>query len=119
WITLNEPWCAAFLGYASGVHAPGRTDPAASLKAAHTLNLAHGLGTSALRASMPARNSVAISLNSSVVRPLSQNATDLAAAQKIDDLANGVFHGPILHGAYPQTLFAATESVTDWSFVED
>ena len=28
WTTLNEPWCSAFLGYASGVHAPGRTDPA-------------------------------------------------------------------------------------------
>ena len=24
WTTLNEPWCAAFLGYASGEHAPGR-----------------------------------------------------------------------------------------------
>ena len=23
WTTLNEPWCSAFLGYASGVHAPG------------------------------------------------------------------------------------------------
>nr|AAA23091.1 beta-glucosidase [Cellulomonas fimi] len=22
WTTLNEPWCSAFLGYASGVHAP-------------------------------------------------------------------------------------------------
>ena len=24
WITLNEPWCSAFLGYGNGVHAPGR-----------------------------------------------------------------------------------------------
>ena len=56
WTTLNEPWCSAFLGYASGVHAPGRTEPLASLRAAHHLNLAHGLGTSALRAAMPARN---------------------------------------------------------------
>ena len=23
WITINEPWCAAWLGYGSGVHAPG------------------------------------------------------------------------------------------------
>ncbi|WP_308210157.1 family 1 glycosylhydrolase [Actinomadura madurae] len=23
WMTINEPWCAAFLGYASGEHAPG------------------------------------------------------------------------------------------------
>ncbi len=42
-ITLNEPWCSAYLGYASGVHAPGRTEPAAALAAVHHLNLAHGL----------------------------------------------------------------------------
>ena len=24
WATHNEPWCAAYLGYAAGVHAPGR-----------------------------------------------------------------------------------------------
>jgi len=119
WITLNEPWCSAFLGYGSGVHAPGRTDAEASLRAAHHLNLAHGLGTSALRAAMPARNSVAVSLNSSVVRPLTQDPADLAAVQRIDDLANGIFHGPILHGAYPRTLLAATASVTDWSYVLD
>ncbi|MFG3128706.1 GH1 family beta-glucosidase [Streptomyces tendae] len=119
WITLNEPWCAAFLGYASGVHAPGRTDPAAALRAAHHLNLAHGLGTVALRSVMPARNSVAISLNTSVVRPLSQNPADLAAAQKIDDLSGGIFHGPILHGAYPPSLLEATAAVTDWSYVQD
>ncbi|MEU2779186.1 GH1 family beta-glucosidase [Streptomyces sp. NPDC007162] len=119
WITLNEPWCSAFLGYGSGVHAPGRTDPVAALRAAHHLNLAHGLGTSALRSVMPARNQVAISLNSSVVRPLSQSPADLAAARRIDDLANGVFHGPLLHGAYPATLLAATSTVTDWSYVLD
>ena len=119
WITLNEPWCSAFLGYGSGVHAPGRTDPVASLRAAHHLNLAHGLGATALRSVMPARNSVAVSLNSSVVRAVSQNAADLAAVRKIDDLANGVFHGPMLHGAYPETLLAATSSLTDWSYVLD
>ena len=31
WITLNEPWCSAFLGYGSGIHAPGRADPTAAL----------------------------------------------------------------------------------------
>ncbi|MFF4860590.1 GH1 family beta-glucosidase [Streptomyces sp. NPDC001231] len=119
WITLNEPWCTAFLGYGSGVHAPGRTEPAATLRAAHHLNLAHGLGAQALRSVMPARNSVAVSLNSSVIRTVSQDPADLAAARKIDDLANGVFHGPMLHGAYPATLLEATSSITDWSYVLD
>ena len=27
WTHVNEPWCASMLGYAAGVHAPGRTDP--------------------------------------------------------------------------------------------
>ncbi|GAA1414361.1 GH1 family beta-glucosidase [Streptomyces thermospinosisporus] len=120
WITLNEPWCSAFLGYASGVHAPGRTDQQASLRAAHHLNLAHGLGAAALRSVMPARNAVAISLNSSALRPLSpDSAADLAAVRRIDDLANGIFHGPILHGAYPETLLEATSAITDWSFLQD
>ncbi|WP_331445601.1 GH1 family beta-glucosidase [Streptomyces xanthochromogenes] len=119
WITLNEPWCSAFLGYASGVHAPGRTEPAASLRAAHHLNLAHGEATSALRAVLPARDQVAVSLNSAVIRPLSPDPADLAAVRRIDDLANGIFHGPMLHGAYPANLFADTAPVTDWSFVHD
>ncbi|MFF4753175.1 GH1 family beta-glucosidase [Streptomyces sp. NPDC002514] len=119
WITLNEPWCSAFLGYASGVHAPGRTEPVASLRAAHHLNLAHGLATSALRSVLPGHASIALSLNSSVVRTVSQDPADLAAGRQIDDLANGVFHGPILHGAYPGTLFESTASLTDWSYVRD
>ncbi|OLZ69831.1 beta-glucosidase [Streptomyces sp. IMTB 2501] len=119
WITLNEPWCSAFLGYGSGVHAPGRTDPEDALRAAHHLNLAHGLAASALRSVMPARNEIAISLNSSVIRPLSQDPADAAAARRIDDLANGIFHGPLLHGAYPSSLLSATAPVTDWSFVLD
>ncbi|MEV6803223.1 GH1 family beta-glucosidase [Streptomyces sp. NPDC051132] len=119
WMTLNEPWCSAFLGYGSGVHAPGRTDHAATLRAAHHLNLGHGLATSALRTALPAGRNIAISLNSAVVRPLTQDPADLAAARRIDDLANGVFHGPILHGAYPESLFEATRAVTDWSYVLD
>jgi beta-glucosidase len=119
WITLNEPWCSAFLGYGSGVHAPGRTDHLATLRTAHHLNLAHGLGAQRLRASMPARNKVAISLNAAVVRPLSQSPADLDAARRIDALANRVFDGPILDGAYPEDLLADTARLTDWSFVRE
>ncbi|MFE5026240.1 GH1 family beta-glucosidase [Streptomyces sp. NPDC056656] len=119
WITLNEPWCSAFLGYASGVHAPGRTDAAASLRAAHHLNLGHGLATSALRGVLPSLNDIAVSLNSVCVRPVTDSPEDQRAVQRIDDLANGIFHGPMLHGAYPEHLFADTSRITDWSFVGD
>lgn len=119
WITLNEPWCSAFLGYGSGVHAPGRTERLAPLRAAHHLNLAHGLGAQALRAALPARAQIGISLNPSVVRPLTQQPQDLDAQRRIDALANRVFSGPLLRGAYPSDLIADTAAITDWSFVRD
>ena len=49
WITLNEPWVAAWLGYGTGVHAPGRKDDAEALAATHHLLLGHGLAVDALR----------------------------------------------------------------------
>jgi len=50
WVTLNEPWCVAFLGYRDGLHAPGLTDERAALAAVHHQLLAHGLATQRLRA---------------------------------------------------------------------
>ncbi|MEE1928184.1 GH1 family beta-glucosidase [Streptomyces sp. TRM 70351] len=119
WTTLNEPWCSAFLGYASGVHAPGRTDQAASLRAAHHLNLGHGLGVQALRAALPARAKVGVSLNPAVPRAKTDSPGDVDAERRIMALANGVFEGPMLHGAYPADLISDTASITDWSFVQD
>ncbi|MFD7294591.1 GH1 family beta-glucosidase [Streptomyces sp. NPDC059897] len=119
WVTLNEPWCSAFLGYGSGVHAPGRTDPAAALRAAHHLNLGHGLASSVLRGVLPARANIGISLNPSVVRALTDAPADLDARRRIDALANRVFTGPLLKGAYPRDLITDTAAVTDWSFVRD
>jgi beta-glucosidase len=53
WTTINEPWCAAMLGYAAGIHAPGRTEPGAAVAAAHHLLLAHGLAMDVLRTRCP------------------------------------------------------------------
>ncbi len=53
WTTLNEPWCAAFVGHIAGAHAPGLQDPAAGLAAMHHLLLGHGLAVEALRAADP------------------------------------------------------------------
>ena len=39
WATHNEPWCAAYLGYSAGVHAPGRREGGAGHRAAHHLLL--------------------------------------------------------------------------------
>ncbi|MFF3750124.1 GH1 family beta-glucosidase [Streptomyces sp. NPDC002018] len=117
WTTLNEPWCSAFLGYASGAHAPGRTNPAAALRAAHHLSLGHGLAAQALRSVLPAGRRLSVSLNPSAVRARTRSPEDLDAQRRIDALANRIFTGPMLEGAYPEDLFADTARITDWSFV--
>ena len=118
WTTLNEPWCSAYLGYASGVHAPGRTEPAAALAAVHHLNLAHGLAGRVVREQAPGAE-LSVTLNLHVVRPDSDSDADRDAARRIDALANWAFLGPMIDGGYPANLLADTAGVTDWSFVAD
>ncbi|MCX5151915.1 GH1 family beta-glucosidase [Streptomyces sp. NBC_00320] len=119
WTTFNEPWCAAFLGYASGVHAPGRTEPASALRAAHHFNLAHGLGVAALRAVLPRSAEVSLTLNLHALRPRTRSAADLDAVRRIDAVGNRIFLDPVFHGRLPGDLVRDTAGVTDWSFVRD
>jgi beta-glucosidase len=117
WTTLNEPWCSAFLGYGSGSHAPGRTDGAAALAAAHHLNLAHGLAVPEIRRHASNRPDVCVTLNFHVLR--GDEPTSPEAIRRIDALANRCFTEPLLRGGYPADLVADTAAVTDWSFVRD
>ncbi|MBB2902300.1 beta-glucosidase [Kineococcus radiotolerans] len=117
-ITLNEPWCSAYLGYASGVHAPGRTEPASALAAVHHLNLAHGLGAAAVRRAAPGAR-VALTLNLAWVRTEGTSEADADAVRRVDGLQNRVFLDPVLRGTYPADVQADTASVTDWSFVRE
>lgn len=103
WITLNEPWCQAFLGYGSGIHAPGRRDLPAAVAAAHHLNLAHGLAVAAIRAgSRPGRLGIANILTDLV--PASGTPADLEALARYDANSNRLFLDPFLRGGYPEEV---------------
>jgi beta-glucosidase len=115
--TLNEPWCSAYLGYASGEHAPGLRNPPLAYRAAHHLNLAHGRGVRALRDVLPRTADLSVALNLLQVEPASDRPEDVAAAEHCDLIANQVFLGPMFAGGYPDALREATEGLTDWSFV--
>jgi beta-glucosidase len=117
WTTLNEPWCSAYLGYGSGAHAPGVTDGASALAAVHHLNLAHGLAVAALREVGSNDPAFSITLNLHVFR--GEGETGPEAIRQVDGLANRVFLGPLLEGAYPADVLEDTASVTDWAFVHD
>jgi beta-glucosidase len=103
WITLNEPWCSTFLGYASGDHAPGKHLGARCAQAAHHLLLGHGRAVAAIRAARPDAR-VGITLNLSPTSPATSSAADADAARRIDGLANRLFLDPVLTGKYPEDV---------------
>lgn len=120
WITLNEPWCTAFLGHASGVHAPGHTDGAEALTVAHHLNVAHGRAVVALREELGETARVGVALNIHVVRPeVMDDDAHLEAVRRIEQVGNHIFLGPMLEGSYPTELIAENRDLTDWSFVRE
>lgn len=119
WTTLNEPWCSAYLGYASGVHAPGITDPAQAFASVHHLNLAHGLAAQAIRGVLSEAR-VSVTLNLHLSYPENPAAPeDVAAAHDVEVIGNEVFLGPMLEGRLPDGLVDLTKDHTDWAFVRD
>lgn len=100
WTTFNEPFCSSLLGYASGVHAPGRKEPRAAVAAVHHQHLAHGLAVNALRGKGTENLGITLNLSNSIPRDPA-DPVDLEAARQFDSLQNRIFLDPILHGRYP------------------
>ncbi len=119
WITINEPWCSAWLGYGSGRHAPGRRRVGEAVAAAHHLLLAHGLGLQAVRAAVGAAD-VGVTCNLAPVRAATQHPDDVAAARRVDGNLNRMFIDPLLKGRYPDDVVAHhSEAEPGFSVVED
>ncbi len=105
WWTINEPWCVAELGYRTGTHAPGRTDPAAAAAATHHVLLAHGLGMSAMRAAAPqCRLGIAVNADDHISR--SAHPGDIAAAELAHAVNTRLYLDPVLRGEYPTSAVA-------------
>lgn len=118
WITLNEPFCSAIMGYADGVHAPGAQEGEGALKAAHHLMLGHGLATQAVRAATTDAH-VGITLNLASVQPVSDSPADMEAARRCSLLGNLIFTEPVLAGTYPEHAKEVWAPITDFSWMQD
>ena len=102
WLTHNEPWCQAFLGYELGLFAPGKRDLGEALLAAHHLLISHGLSVQALRSRV--RTPVGIAPNFMPAHPASESAADRAAAERQDGYFNRWFIEPVLGLGYPADM---------------
>ncbi|WP_336204677.1 GH1 family beta-glucosidase [Nonomuraea sp. LPB2021202275-12-8] len=125
WFPLNEPWVAAFVGYGSGIHAPGRRSAADAFTSAHHMLLAHGLAAGVLRSAGAAK--VGAVLNFAPVltpaqvtdfgRKLSEE--DAEAVDRIDDLVHGQFLEPMLRGRYPARVLEIVDRTAGLAHVRD
>jgi beta-glucosidase len=106
WSTHNEPYCASWLGYGLGIHAPGRTSRRDALAAAHHILLSHGLAVSEIRRHAPAAE-VGIIVDSWPAHPASDDPRAVSAALAADGVRNRWFFDALLRGEYPEDVVEA------------
>ena len=104
WVTINEPWCVSWLGYMSGVHAPGVKNLDHAIAASHHTALAHAEATRALRAVNPTiRSGEALNMTNYVVAN-PEDAEVVELSKLMDAHINRWWIESQLHGVYPQVL---------------
>ena len=106
WITLNEPWVVAMLGYGQGVFAPGKTSNHKPYLAAHQLILAHAKSVRLYREKYQEEQGgiIGISNNCDWREPLTESEKDKKAAVRALEFYVGWFADPIFLGDYPQSM---------------
>lgn len=108
WITQNEPWIVALLGFQLGLHAPGLRDVRAAVTAGHHILLAHGAGADAIHASVPSAR-VGCALSLSPCYPATDDPRDREAAWGSDGYVNRWYLDPLLGKGYPADMWAHYE----------
>jgi beta-glucosidase len=104
WITLNEPWVSAWMGYGTGRMAPGRADIGLAVAATHHMLLGHGLAVRALRQELGSDARLGITLNLSPVRMHGDSDADRRAQRLVDGNLNRLYLDPIFAGRYPEDM---------------
>ncbi len=106
WVTLNEPWVSAIMGYGLGVHAPGRVSTVEPYIAAHNLLRAHGRAVDCYRDRYQAKQGGVIGMtnNCDWREPLTDSIEDRAAATTALEFFLGWFADPLHRGEYPEVM---------------
>ena len=108
WMVFNEPWIFTILGYLVGVHAPGRRESNQAIRATHTVNLAQGLATRALRDSRHKPAMVGTAFSMASVYPASDSEQDRTAASRWHKFSNLWFLETVMNGRYPDAYLHGT-----------
>lgn len=104
WMIFNEPNVFVTLGYGVGMHAPGKQDYMAMLRASHVVNLAQGMAFGAMRAERP-KARIGGAWNLVVHEPADPaSEADRDAARRWLLFWNSWYLDPALRGTYPEVF---------------
>jgi beta-glucosidase len=104
WITHNEPAVVAWMGYGSGIHAPGLKDYQLGVRAAHHLLLSHGQAVPVIR-SNSANAEVGITLNIAWGVAASNSRADREALRSNEGQWFRWFADPVYGRGYPYDVY--------------
>jgi len=108
WMTVNEPYCTATMGYMDGTQPPGNiSNPSREpYIVAHNLLLAHAEAVRIYRTEFNSQGgSIGIVLNINYRKAFdSSSELDTRAAQRCMDFEFGWFADPVFHGDYPERM---------------
>jgi beta-glucosidase len=100
WMLFNEPTIFTLFGYLLGIHAPGRRDREALLRAMHVVALAQGEAFRAVKEERPGLR-VGSAFSMQAAEPASGSAADADAAERMHGFVNDWFLRAALRGEYP------------------
>ncbi len=104
WITLNEISCFTEKAYGGGNKAPGLNEGAAVVnQTCHHALLCHGHGVRAVREHGAPDARVGLTDGPSVVIPVTETATDIAAAKQVFSEENIRVLDPLYRGSYAES----------------
>lgn len=99
---VNEPWCVSFLSHYWGHHAPGLQDLAATAKAMHYIQLAHGLSVGVMREA--GHNNLGCVLNKEYGVAVDDSDEAAEKTHLFDAIYSRWFEDSIFKGRYPQEV---------------
>ena len=106
WITINEAWVVAILGYGHGVFAPGKKSSDLPYLAGHNLIKAHAKAVDVYRKQyQPVQGGkIGITNNCDWREPLTDSPADRAAAERALEFFLAWFADPVYKGDYPASM---------------
>ncbi|EAS44404.1 beta-glucosidase [Photobacterium profundum] len=114
WSTFNETLIFIGMGYFTGAHPPGLSDPKRGIQACHHVFIAHAKAVKTFREyqhqqRIPQDGQIGFVNVMQPHDPITDKPEDIAACKMADDLLTHWLYDPVLKGEYPSHILNVTQ----------